>query len=182
MFTKVKKFSYKRNLSQDDLKVTAKDDWTRAPTHPVSKVHNEPLSNVCCPLCNADFQIRNLSIKRGTHYANLKRKTCDGVRSSRFWRCDCDIPWIKCCTHALVPRTPKRPLDKRPRKSSLRESALDQPLPKRFAYDIGDIPVPCSNEPVRPIGLNPGSKLALRFPHLVKSTNPTKGGGAGEGI
>ena len=56
---------------------------------------------------------------------------------------------------------------------------VDHPLPKGHDCMNLNQPMLLLNVPLKPIGLEPGSKLALRFPHLVKGASPTKGGGAG---
>ena len=155
--------------------------WTSEPTHPISKANEEPLQKLCCPACNAEFPIRTLRIKQGSHYSNLKCKICDDIRSSKLWRCECEMPWIKCRTHVLPHRPAKRALERRCRKLPTSEFGHVQPLPKRVVLDIGNVPIAMPSDPGRPIRLKPGSKLAMRFPHFVEGTNPTKGSGTNEG-
>ena len=58
---------------------------------------------------------------------------------------------------------------------------VDHPLPKRTALYNDNLQVQLASVPSRPIGLDPGTKLASKFPHLVKGVAPTKGDEAGGG-
>ena len=58
----------------------------------------------------------------------------------------------------------------------------DNPLPRCKVNERFNQPIDIVSMPRRPIGLEPGSKLGIKFPHLVKGASLTKGGGAGEGL
>ena len=179
--SKNKSFSYKRIFRCNDTKVLVKDDWTCEPTHPISKTLEIPMQTLCCPMCHADFPIKTLKIKQGTHFSNLRCKVCAEMHASKMWKCECEVPWIKCRTHILERKELKRPMVHKSRRHSSHEFGHDQPSPKRTAIDIGNRPMHLPCEPGRPIRLEPGSKLAAKFPHLVKDITPTKGSGVGVG-
>ena len=181
MTTKPKSFSYKRVYQHVDQKEFPKDDWTGKPMHPISMTMEEPLTTLCCPTCHADFPIAKLNVKQGSHFSNLKCKICAEVQTSRLWTCECEMPWIKCRRHVLMKDRAKRTFTPRIVRHLSRDHGHDQPLPKRAAIDVGNSPIHLQSEPGRPIRLTPGSKLAVRFPHLVKDITPTKGGDVGVG-
>ena len=53
---------------------------------------------------------------------------------------------------------------------------LDHPFPERIATLNMESQMQMASIPIRPIRLEPGSRLAARFPHLTKGAVPTKGG------
>ena len=62
------------------------------------------------------------------------------------------------------------------RSKVLKAVRLDHPLPKCTAALNMESQVQMASTPIRPIRLEPGSRLAARFPHLTKGAVPTKGG------
>ena len=183
MNSKMKSFSYKRLENEwfDNLKV--QDDRTAHPTHPINRTENESLNQLCCPNCYENFEITKLKVKDGTHFSNLQCKTCKEVTSSRSWLCECGIPWIKCRRHFLRPKR-SRENEACSHKTKIRRRKLgnDNPLPKCMDEHVMSRPIDIISAPHRPIGLKPGSKLGMKFPHLVKGASPIKWGSTGEGL
>ena len=94
------------------------------------------------------------------------------MSNSRFWKCDCNQLWHKCCVHVKGYDENKQvePKSKIIRRKKFVFKGIDKPLPclrlrcnERHAVEIGS----CKRDYFR-ISLPPGSRLALRFPHLVK--------------
>ena len=106
--------------------------------------------------------------KQKSNIWNLKCTTCMKVNSSKCWSCTCGVRWLKCRMHVKrcaeegdkSSKSPTRRIDER---------GIDQPFPKRRRGGEQIVLDRTQRAPGRgQIVLNPGTKLAMKFPHLVR--------------
>ena len=112
------------------------------------------------------------------------------VASSRHWLCECELPWIKCRIHQPKPKCRRFTADPKivRRRILKRKYGEIKPYPRidDRVYDIAKAAASkrakltvSAEEPemqaYKRIKLAPGSKLALKFPHLVQDDSTTKG-------
>ena len=157
------------------------DDWTASFVHPISKTHNEIIQSLQCPTCSNEFPTKNLIVKSGSRFSNLRCSRCSEISLSKNWKCCCQKPWVKCHIHCIPPKAARDRTEMKNGREMSRDVGVDHPLPKRTAVHSENQHVQLAAEPRRPIGLDPGSKLAGKFPHHVKGYLPTKGEVTGGG-
>ena len=156
---------------------------------------NMPLTEIACPRCEAKQSTERLKLQTKAGFSNLMCKRCEEATSSSRWKCRCRIPWIKCPIHVHVrkklARGIKEPATRRS-KGATPSRGVDVQMPTqrviKAKVDIKNLrlhgkpaikfhtPYFKENEirrAVNRIRLEPGSKLAARFPHLVQMAAPT---------
>ena len=133
------------------------------------EVEQKSLRNVICPQCLKPTSSRDMKLKVNSNFSNLKCPKCKETNSSRKWLCECVLLWYKCAVHCRFTNSHEcKP--KRRRKVKCSERGLDIPLPKFRKQSHQAFFEPIER---REWGPPPGSKLAVRFPHLVKGAAPT---------
>ena len=149
-----------------------------------------PLTEIACPKCEAKQSTDKLRLVTKAGFSNVGCRMCHEVTSSSIWRCRCRTPWIKCPRHVLVKkgqakgtngsasgRNKCRAIDRggdvpmplqriRKVKSDIKNSMSQHFMVTRCMYNE-------RRTAVNRIRLEPGSKLAARFPHLVQMAAPT---------
>ena len=146
--------------------------WVDEPPLPDGPaVQKVPLSTIICPMCQhmQDTEHHELRSKLGFHQLTCQR--CRQVSSTRQWRCACRLLWYKCDKHVhhkFLGMGKRYVADKRGKKRPAAELyGVDKPLPKKRIY-VPPESLFESSDVTRRVRLEPGSKLAQRFPHLVK--------------
>ena len=145
------------------------EDWTKhAAPHVKDLEPEEVLKKLICPECGAKNDASRFKLKQRSNISNLKCTTCMKVNSSKCWSCTCGVRWLKCRTHV------KRCVEDGDKSSKsmtrkIDERGIDQPFPKRRKGGEQIV----LDRTQRPPGhgqvvLNPGTKLAIKFPHLVR--------------
>ena len=158
-----------RNLKGLDEKAS----WIDEPPLPDGPmVPKVPLSSIGCPACGHQQGTVQHELRGKLGFHQLTCQRCRQVTSTRMWRCACRILWFKC--ERQVPRRliMKGTDEVASSSTGLKRKAtniygMDKPMPKRRALNTGTCEFSSSNAPTR-ISLRPGSKLALKFPHLVQ--------------
>ena len=137
-----------------------------------SNMHAIKLRHMSCPGCRNRVEVSKLKLVKGAQFSNLTCSACHIMTNSKFWRCDCDLLWHKCCLHVkgydenkTVPK-----LTKQIRKHKVVKKGLDTPLPSlRLRCNEGHaVEIGSSSRDYYRVSLPPGSRLALRFPHFAK--------------
>ena len=145
------------------------EDWTAQPAYKLRKVDEVPIKQLMCPSCASTVVTTNMKLKRGAHFSNLTCQKCLEVTSSKTWHCMCGQKWIKCHLHAWKAVTSTGSATTRRGKRLVSERGIDAPLPtSRKTVSYTDC-IAIDQAPRQYIALPPGSKLAMKFPHLVKS-------------
>ena len=120
-----------------------------------------------CPKCSESHVAKKFRLKNVTAQSNLRCTLCGEIECAKTWRCECEVPWIKCHRHIMnTDGLHKTRTGTRKRKAS--QVGLDNPLPARRSQPMWTAQIDVAMEARRTVGLTPGSKLAIRFPHLVK--------------
>ena len=162
----------------------------RSGTQPAEFCRSMPNLCISCPTCDHDLDDNRLSVHRDMSFSNLTCERCNVTCSSKFWLCQCGIAWTNCARHrpaAMRQKTEHISI----RQSLKRKFGEVKPYPtKRTApHDYCKASsakrLKQSLEPTGPpekrIRLAIGSKLALKFPHLVQLDSTTKGAVQGGG-
>ena len=153
-----------------------------------------PLTSILCPKCGAGQDPKGMRLITPAGFSNVKCSLCKGISPSSIWKCRCRIPWIKCPRHEHVPSQSAAKPNGRIRRSrtgkSFDKRGRDVPLPiKRISKSkcehpalhvqhnrtysqcyLNDAEIKAAVSKIR---LEPGSRLAAKFPHLVKAAAPT---------
>ena len=133
------------------------------------EVEQKPLKSITCPKCLETTSSKNMKLKVNLNFSNLKCPRCKATNSSRKWLCGCGILWYKCDVHHRI--TNSHECKSKPsRKRKCTERGLDIPLPKFRKHSQQAFSETYER---REWGPPPGSKLAAKFPHLVKGITPT---------
>ena len=150
-----------------------------------------PIISLCCPTCSFQRKACGFSLYRNACFSNVICNRCKVVHSSRKWLCECGVAWTKCDKH--IPITRKRKAQFTDRRVALRRKfGTDKPFPVSRKRDVISVSQRTASneavssnahaEPCKRMCLRPGTKLAQRFPHLVKRAGPIKGTGPDEGM
>ena len=160
-----------RTISTDD-KDEKLTNWVAKGFHgePAwSNMHAIRLRHMSCPKCSKIIEVKKLKLVKGAQFSNLKCQACDEITNSKFWRCDCNQLWHKCCIHVKgCDEYVQKPKSKQIRKTNLVNKGIDKPLPHMRCFDGNAFEAGSSARDYYSINLPPGSRLAQRFPHLVK--------------
>ena len=159
-----------RGSAAEWKRVTAKgEDWTKhAAPHVKDLEPEETLKKLICPECGAKNDAARFKLKQKSNLSNLKCTTCMKVNSSKYWSCTCGIRWLKCRMH--VKRSAEEGgMSSKSTKRKIDDKGIEQPFPKRRGGEEQIV----LDRTQRPPGhgqvvLNPGTKLAMKFPHLVR--------------
>ena len=168
--------AWMRNLK----KPSGINDWTKEPALPDGPLPiQKQLKTIACPECGRSQSTKShkLQVKVGFCQMTCQNKECRNVSSTKHWKCPCGMRWHKCEMHVqqnlflqslgiqTVQAVPKRGV-----KRFCTVRGIEQPKPqsrKFFNFSLTAIlnsAVPIQQE----ANLVPGSKLAAKFPHLVK--------------
>ena len=137
-----------------------------------SNMHVTKLRYMNCPGCSNRIEVNKLKLVKGAQFSNITCNACNQMSNSRCWKCDCNQLWHKCCVHVKGYDENKQvePKTNIFRRKKFAFKGIDKPLPclrmrcnEKHAVELGR----CKRDYFR-ISLPPGSRLALRFPHLVK--------------
>ena len=153
-------------------------DWTAEPPLPDGpEASLKELKMVKCPCCEEAQSTKEHKLKSNAGFSQLKCQACDEVKSADMWLCECRIQWHKCGEHVhrhflnehlqsnhSVPIVSK--LSARGIKRKFPEHGVDRPMPKKRGTVALHLEGARRDEN-RPF-LGPHSKLAAKFPHLVK--------------
>jgi hypothetical protein len=174
--------SWLRNLKRPE----DADDWTTEPALPDGPLQKrKPLKVIICPepQCGhmQSTKSRKLQVKVG--FCQLTCQGCRSITSTKHWKCLRGHQWHKCAVHVqtkLLLSVPGFPVvHSAPRRKGKRfctDRGLEQPKPKskKFAEHNDPNCIAIINT-VAPTSqthfLEPGTKLATKFPHLVKLQN-----------
>ena len=128
------------------------------------------LEKLFCPNCQHHRSTQKLKMHSMSQASNLLCESCGQVTFAYKWSCCCGLKWQKCEVHEFQIREAAPPRLKR--KANVDPWGGDQPMPKlrrqTRATRTKCAASPTAAEPIR-VALPPGSKLASRFPHLVKN-------------
>ena len=163
----MKKFSFK--IIADAFRyMGTKERWTEKP---IAQDDDMPrtwrkLEEISCPECFKFFAVKSFKLRnRLGHFSKLTCKRCEKTTSSQFWQCECGDKWTKCLTHQHFPEKFKARI---PRARTCKdEIGSDAPMPKRRKTNLTDLAITDDTPAPKRIRLMPGSRLAVRFPHLV---------------
>ena len=121
--------TYRGTAKDWSTKLNLKQDWTKEE----GRIQNEdgqiPLRSITCSACMERNPTREMKLKDGSSFSNLKSRSGSKVTSSRKWLCECGCLWYKCTVHYRPPNS-RRELPKRVFKRKWTERGLDLPLPK----------------------------------------------------
>ena len=150
-------------------------NWTAQPATPIEEVEEQIIWRVLCPVCSAPHVTAGRQAQQRSRFSNFKCAKCGCTKSAKLWSCPCGRFWQKCQLHVMAPteRRPKGRLSTRRGRLACDERGVDLPLPKRRKFRDADGDFFATRPPGRCIALVPGSKLAAKFPHLVRGTTPT---------
>ena len=160
-------------------------------TQPSVNSKQYAIESLSCPICDNDLETGRLALHRRQCFSNLTCKRCEITNSSRNWLCSCGVEWPKCPRHQPISKRPK--LSHTSRKHMLkRKWGESKPLPQTPSMPYNVMKTSSSKRmkvsleptlpPVKRIRLATGSKLALKFPHLVQESIPIKGDALGVGM
>ena len=140
--------------------------------YPTKNCSPEHLRAIHCPTCQSQRCTKDLKLQSRSQFSNLLCQKCEQVNKANMWACECGHRWRKCEVHEVRWCEPPAPRHARhKRKKPCDEKGGDWPLPK-FRKETNACNEAHSFEvQARPeirIALPPNSKLAGRFPHLVK--------------
>ena len=134
-------------------------------------MHAIKLRHMSCPGCSNRIEVSKLKLVKGAQFSNLTCNACHEMYNSKFWRCDCNQLWHKCCVHVKGYDENKQvPKYKQSRRKKFVFKGIDKPLPNlRLRCSEGHaVEIGSSHRDYYRINLPQGSRLALRFPHLAK--------------
>ena len=149
----------------------SKDDWTKDPRRADDRMTDkcEKLKRIHCPDCQHEHPVKELKLRnRQGNFSKLKCNNCQEVNTTRIWLCECRHVWPKCLVHQHFVET-KAASSKVGQKRADRYG-IDAPLPKRrkITTEVDAVEQNLLTPPAKRTRLNPGSKLAARFPRLTK--------------
>ena len=132
-------------------------------------MHAIKLRHMSCPGCSNRVEVTKLKLFKGAQFSNLTYHACKEISNTRSWRCDCKQLWHKCSIHVKgsEDHVPQPSITQR-RRTKFVKKGVDKPLPKLRCIEGNVIDVGSSRRDDYRISLPQGSRLALRFPHLVK--------------
>ena len=173
--------------------VTLGEDWVgevegKSAEHSLNQGSFEkqmPLASIACPNCGAGQDPKGMRLITSVGFSNVMCKACKGISLSSIWKCRCRVPWIKCPRHEHVPNQSAAKPNGRIQRSrtgkSFDKRGRDVPVPiKRTSKSKYEHPVlhvqHNRTSAVPRIRLEPGSRLAAKFPHVVKAAAPTSWG------
>ena len=160
-----KPLSYKGASMTWHKRTAQKDDWVAKPKSEWGgDGQTWPLRTIICPECTYEHNVDSLDLKVKVALCNLTCKQCREVTSTRRWACACGALWYKCGIHRHRGAQPKTQGVKR--KGCCNEG-VTKPMPKGRRCE-SNVPCASSSTPANTVRLPAGSKLAARFPHLVK--------------
>ena len=171
-----KPLTYRGSTATWKRRMGKHDDWTKEPAYQLQCPGKVLLKDLACPACMKLNPINGLKMHKNSAFSNLKCKACGDTTSSKNWACPCGLLWYKCSKHVreVTKATGSSRTMKRTRIHT--EWGVDKPLPKaRKVVDFSAV-VPITQLPRQHIELPPDSKLARKFPHLVKRTAEVKCG------
>ena len=150
----------------------SKEDWTKGPRQVDDRMTDrcERLNRIHCPDCQHEHQVKELKLRnKQGYFSKLKCKDCKEINSTRLWLCDCRQIWPKCLVHQHF--VEKKAACSKAARKGVDNHGVDAPLPKRRKInpEVYAVEQNLLMHPAKRIRLNPGSKLAARFPHLTKS-------------
>ena len=174
-----KPMAYKGSAEAWCQRIASHDNLIAEPripdTKPAEKVR---LLKSHCPECDAEVDSKRMKLKVKAGFCSITCKQCRVIRLSSKWRCSCGKLWIKCGVHVqakLMEKSIKRngAFSKGRGRKRGREG-IDAPFPKRTRNEFIPDAIAIEGAIVkRQCSLQEGTKLALRFPHLVKAAAPT---------
>ena len=151
-----------------------------------------PLTSIICPKCGNGQNPKGMKLITSAGFSNVRCSQCKEVSQSSIWNCRCRIPWIKCPRHEHKVTTnaakPNGRIQRNRTGKSFDKRGRDVPVPiKRICKSkcerkhvqhnstsprnlFTDFEVKSAVSKIR---LEPGSRLAAKFPHLVKAAAPT---------
>ena len=149
------------------------------------------IKSLACPKCEVRQDVTKMKLKTKAGFSSLKckAKSCEQVTLSSMWKCCCRIQWVKCPLHvhaSLVGKVAKQGASLRMKARSSRKARggeVQMPV-KRYSKAKGNFtnriemheytysPTQLQSARSR-IRLQPGTRLAAKFPHLVKAAAPT---------
>ena len=152
------------------------------------------LASITGPKCGDGQDPKGMRLITSAGFSNVRCSHCEEVSSSSIWKCRCRIPWIKCPRHEHVPNQSAAKPNGRIHRSRtgkcFDKRGRDVPVPiKRISKSkfehpalhvqhnrmssqcyFNDVEIKSAVSKIR---LEPGSRLAAKFPHLVKAAAPT---------
>ena len=149
------------------------------PSIPDTKpTHKVRLLRIHCPECNAEVDSTRMKLKVKAGYCSITCKQCRTIKLSSKWRCACGELWNKCGVHVqmnLIERSIKRNgLFSKGRARKRGRMGIDAPFPRQVRNEFVPEAIAIEGVIVKSQRfLQEGSRLALRFAHLVKAAAPT---------
>ena len=134
------------------------------------------------PSCSETQRTTEYKLKGHVGFSQLKREVCNEVMSTDMWLCECGIQWHKCGKHVHSRFFPKEHLQVHDNKLGVKiipklsargikrkfpVHGIDRPMPKKKGIETTHFEG-AKQDWDRPF-LEPHSKLAAKFPRLVKS-------------
>ena len=144
-----------------------------------------PLASIICPKCGNGQDPKGMKLITSAGFSNVRCSQCEEVSQSSIWNCRCRIPWIKHPRHEHKVTTnaakPNGRIHRNRTGKSFDKRGRDVPVPIKHQHVQHNSTSPRIvftgfevKSAVSKIRLEPGwSRLAAKFPHLVKAAAPT---------
>ena len=161
-----KPLNYSRASGQWTKIAAGLDIWTIEPIwEHRGEVGTVALNTITCPNCHNESEERVKVLKWDSRWTNIKCLSCHSVCHAHTWMCRCGNPWRKCERHLLHAKWDicnKRDTTNVKRKGPI--DGVDKPFPtiRKLEHGLSIKMLPTS------ICLPAGTKLARKFPHLVR--------------